>query len=111
MDEGIAYQAGSAVRLDLGISERSETVSQMMEFVVYGTTLAMIIKKSDSSYDDTQFKAFLTWYIERAFEIYKNEERARPYLETFKTSPDASELRSFAQSYFGADWTKKVLGF
>lgn len=111
MDEGIAYQNGSACRLDLGIQERSETVSQMMEFVVYGTTLAMIIKKQDSSYDDQQFKAFLMWFIERAFNIYKGEERAKPYLEAFKTSNDATSLREFAKSYYGEEWTKIILGF
>jgi hypothetical protein len=110
-DEWVAYTNGSACRLDLGIQERSETVSQMLEFDVYATALAMAVKKNDSSYDDKQFKAFLMWNIERSFELFKGEERAKPYLNALRTSGDAEELRKFAKEYYGEDWTKRIMGF
>lgn len=110
-DEWIAYTNGSDCRLDLQIQERSETVSQMLEFDVYALALAMAVKKNAPNYDDTQFKKFLMWNIERSFAIHKNEERAKSYLESLRSSPDAEDLRKFTREYCGEDWTKRILGF
>jgi len=110
-DEWVAYTNGSACRLDLGIQERSETVSQMLEFDVYATALAMSVRKSDPNYDDKQFKAFLMWNIERSFQLHKGEERAASYLTALRTGTDAEELRKFARDYYGSEWTKRIMGF
>ncbi|RDJ35436.1 MAG: hypothetical protein DWQ19_11510 [Crenarchaeota archaeon] len=110
-DEWSAYQNGSACRADLEIQERSETVSQMLEFDVYALALAMAVKKQAPNYDDSQFKRFLMWSLDRSFKLYKGESRAQSYLQAWKTSPDAEDLRQFTREYCGQEWTKKVLGF
>lgn len=109
-DEWVAYTNGSEVRKDLGIQTRAETVTYMMEFNVYAMSLAMVVKEK-GGYDDTQFKAFLMWNIERSVRIYNNEAEATTYLNKLRTSSDAENLRAFARSYFGADWCKEILGF
>lgn len=109
-DEWTAYANGSAVRLDLGITKRGETVAQMLEFSVYAMTLAMVVNSSDM-----QLKEFLRWHLDRARWLYYQNESlgvnpvADEYLRTFRTSPDAQELRTFMQSYLGANWCKVVL--
>jgi hypothetical protein len=110
-DEWVAYTNGSECRIDLKIQERSETVSQMLEFDVYSLCLAMAIKKNASDYDDTQFKKFLMWNIERSFSLYKGEERAQSYLEALRTGAEAEDLRKFTKEYCGEEWTKRILGF
>lgn len=109
-DEWVAYTNGSEVRKDLGIQSRAETVTYMMEFNVYAMSLAMVVKDK-GGYDDTQFKAFLMWNIERSVKIYNNEPEANAYLNKLRTNSDAENLRSFARSYFGAEWCKRYLGF
>jgi len=109
-DEWNAYVGGSAVRADLQIQERSETVQYSMEFTVYTIALAKAIKENDSSYDDTQFKNFVMWNTDRLMKIYNNESGATNYLKKFRTSSDAESLRQFAKEYFGAEWCKEILG-
>jgi hypothetical protein len=111
-DEWVSYSNGSAVRLDLKISQRAETVRFMMEFNVYSICVAMACKS-----EDPQFKKFTMWHLRRAMEIYRQSlslgdcSKATTYWEKVKTSSDANELRNFCRSYFGKDWTNKVLGF
>lgn len=109
-DEWVAYTNGSEVRKDLQIQSRAETVLYMMEFNVYSMTLAKVVKEK-GGYDDTQFKAFMMWNIERSVRIYNNEADASAYLNKFRTNSDAESLRSFAREYFGAEWCKEILGF
>lgn len=109
-DEWVAYTNGSEVRKDLGITSRAETVTYMMEFNVYAMSLAMVVKEK-GGYDDTQFKAFLMWNIERSVRIYNSEVEATAYLNKLRNNSDAENLRSFARSYFGAEWCKEIIGF
>lgn len=109
-DEWVAYTNGSEVRKDLQIQTRAETVLYMMEFNVYAMTLAKVVKEK-GGYDDTQFKAFMMWNIERSVRIYNNEADASAYLNKLRTNSDAEGLRSFAREYFGAEWCKQTLGF
>ena len=109
-DEWVAYTNGSEVRKDLGITGRAETVTYMMEFNVYSMSLAMVVKEK-GGYDDTQFKAFLMWNMERSVKIYNSEPEATAYLNKLRTNGDAENLRAFARSYFGAEWCKEILGF
>jgi hypothetical protein len=106
-DEWVAYTNGSAVRLDLGIKERGETVTFMTEFSVYSICLAAACKS-----DDTQFKGFLKWHLSRAMDIYNksNVGGAQAYWTKFKENADSENLRGFCKSYFGESWTHKVLG-
>lgn len=112
-DEWTAYTNGSAVRLDLNLKERSETVLYMLEFNVYALCLAQACKT-----EDVQFKNYLKWNIERSMNLYLeskeklgNAEKHDAYLETMRTGTDAEVFRTSARDYLGADWTKKVLGF
>lgn len=110
-DEWVAYTNGSAVRKDLQIQARAETVQYMLEFNVYSIALAQAVKKNCPDYDDQQFKAFMIWSLERSFELYNNESGAAAYWEKVRSNGDAEGLRQFAREYFGSDWTKRVLGF
>jgi len=109
MDEYVAYSNGSAVRKDLGIVSRAETVQYMFEFNVYVISLAMAIQQHDPTYNDTQFRAFVMWSIKRSMDIYDGEEGAKDYWIKVQTSQDASEWRSFASKYFGKNWCDEYL--
>lgn len=112
-DEWTAYGNGSAVRLDLGIKERSETVLFMLEFNVYSICVGWASKTKDD-----QFKNYLKWNIARSMKLYVdskeklgNADKHDSYLETMRTGTDAESFRQFTRSYLGEDWTKPVLGF
>lgn len=111
-DEWVAYGNGAAVRADLKIQSRQETVEFMLEFNNYAICLAMSCKS-----EDKQFKHFLMWNLERSMKLYEENRsigdtsRSTAFLEKTKNSQDAEEMRQFARSYFGAEWTKKVLGY
>lgn len=110
-DEWVSYTNGSAVRKDLQIKKRAETVRYMLEFDVYVMTLAKVLQEEESSYDSYDFKNFIRWNIERSMKIYNEEDEAKIYLEKLRTESDADGLRSFARNYFGLEWCKKVFGF
>jgi len=112
-DEWTAYGNGAAVRLDLGIKERAETVTFMLEFNVYAICVGQASKTTDE-----QFKNYLKWNIARSMKLYAdskeklgNAESHDSYLETMRTATDAESFRAFARSYLGADWTKHIMGF
>lgn len=111
-DEWVAYTNGSAVRLDLKITSRAETVLYMLEFNNYAIATAMACKT-----DDVQFKRFLMWHLERTMELYRQNlsvgdvSQATAWIEKTRSSPDAEALRAFARQYFGAEWTQRVLGY
>lgn len=112
-DEWIAYANGSAVRADLKIQSRAETVKYMLEFNVYAICVGW-----ESKTEDKQFKTFLKWHLKRSMELVKaNREsggdlsESDAYWEKVKASPDAEEFRQFTRRYLGEQWTKHVLGF
>lgn len=111
-DEWVAYGNGAAVRADLNIQSRDETVLYMLEFNNYAIAVAMAARTNDQ-----QFKRFLMWNLERSMHIYQtnrnigDNSRSSSYLEKTRTAQDAEELRQFARSYFGEKWTKRVLGY
>lgn len=112
LDEWSAYTNGSACRLDLEMTSRSESVLYMLEFNIYSSCVAWT-----SQSNDPQLKAFLMFQIERAMSIYKdssklgNLEKSHSYLETMRTSSDAADWRGFCKQYYGADWCLEILGF
>lgn len=113
-DEWIAYTSGSIVRLDIKKQSRGESVQYMLEFNVYVLSLAANLPKD---YDDAQFKAFLTWNLERTMEVYRKSVEsggvngAIAYWNKVKTNSDGESLREFVRQYLGQDWCKKNLEF
>lgn len=111
-DEWIAYSNGAAVRADLGIIQRQETVQYMLEFNNYAICLAW---KTQST--DEQFKSFLKYSLERSMQLYKENlnigdlTQSTEFVTKTQTSPDAEAMRSFARSYLGEDWCQRVLGY
>jgi len=108
-DEWVAYGNGAAVRHDLKIQNRSETVLYALEMNVYAMTLMYAINSNDK-----QLKAFFMWNTERTMSLYwKNgpTQKQRDYLEKIRTNPDAKKLRTFMRKYCSPEWTARVLGF
>jgi len=112
LDEAVAYTNGSAVRADLSIKNRGETVQYMLEFNVYSICVSQASKSKDP-----QFKNFLRWHLERTMKLYHTNSKigdisgAKSYLAKTRTNQDAEGFRSFTRRYFGKEWTKQVLGF
>jgi hypothetical protein len=100
-DELTAYSNGAEARKQLGIKDRQETVRYAVEFIVYSSCVPMA-----SHSTDTQMKEFLKWQIERVIALSGRG----AYLDKLRTSSDAKELRDWMRNYYGATWTKKVLG-
>ena len=112
-DEWVAYANGSAVRADLKIQRRGETVKYMLEFNVYALAVAKACKT-----EDRQFKDFLKWHLHRSMQLVKQNEtsggdisRAHSYWEKVQTDPAAESFRQFAREYLSQQWVKTVLGF
>jgi hypothetical protein len=108
-DEWVAYGNGAAVRHDLKIQGRSETVRFALEMNVYAMTLMYVVNPKDK-----QLKNFFMWNTERTMDLYwKNgpTQQQRIYLEKLRTSPDAEKLRAFMRKYYSPEWTARVLGF
>lgn len=128
-DEWDAYTNGTAAGLDLAEKglwrggQRADTVQFMVEFNVLALCLAYAVVDADnpgSEYDDaSNFKSLMRWQIRRNMELLEkskhfqqfNNGAADAYLEKLKTASDATQLRAFAQKYFGESWTKMVYGF
>jgi hypothetical protein len=96
-DEFVAYTNGAEARKRLGIQDREETCRYAVEFIVYSSCVPMASKSNDP-----QMRAFLMWQIERVVKITGR----RPMMNFV----DATALRQFMRVYYGATWTKKVLG-
>lgn len=110
LDEFVAYSNGSAAGLDLAKKNlwvgdrRSDTISHMLEFLVYSTVLAKTIKEKASLYDDAIFKGFFVWSIDRSLRLFKKskqfelfrDDKCDAYLDTFKRN---HELIDFLQDY------------
>ena len=113
LDEWVCYTNGSETKLDLNLTERGGTVQYMTNHIIYTLATAMAIKTRDPGYDDTQLKAFIKWNIDRNFKILDKDKsgEGRAYLETFRTSRDATNLRTFSQNWLGQDFTKKYFKF
>jgi hypothetical protein len=118
-DEWVAYANGAACAIDLTesgkySSQRWDTILFMREFDVYALTLAMVAKPTDE-----QFKNFLGWHLERTATLYEQARKHNnlthqwqdEWMQKWKASPDAEELRAFTRSYLGEEWTKRTLGF
>ena len=110
LDEWVCYTNGSAVRKDLGMSGRAETVLYMLEFDVYVMTLAKVLEDLEPGYSSGGFKDFVRWNVERSMSLYGGEREAGEYLAKLRGNADAAGLRSFMIGYFGRRWCVDVLG-
>lgn len=111
LDEWTAYTNGSAVRLNLDIESRSETVLHMLEFIVYSICVGMFT-------DNIDLKHYLTWGTVRAMRLYRfskmalgDSDRQTKYLKAIRTSTDAAGFREFCRVYFNFEWAESILGF
>lgn len=110
-DEWVAYTNGGETQRELQLPGRNDTLQFMSYFDVYALSLAKTIKEQDPTYDDTEFKRFLRWNLERSFRLIGSDEKAKTYLNKLKTNVDAKDLRAFVKSYLGDEWTLKYLDF
>lgn len=111
LDEWTAYTNGSAVRFNLDIITRSETILSMLEFNIYSICVGIFT-------DNTFFKEYLKFGIERAMQLYRyskialsKAEEHDAYLDKMRTSSDAKSFREFTQNYLGEEWVDNILDF
>lgn len=100
-DEWVAYTNGSDARAQLGIQSRGETVGYAVEMSVYAICVPMAAHSADP-----QMRAFVRWQLERVVSLAGSDS-----LRRLREAPDAGALRQFAKSYFGVEWTRRILGF
>lgn len=108
-DEWVAYGNGAAVRYDLNIQQRSETVLYSLEFIVYSMAVLQAAKS-----DDQQLKDFFMWNAERTMNLYKKNRptaKQQEYLQKLRTSRDGESLRNYIRGYCGSYWCQRILGF
>lgn len=105
-DEWGAYTNGLEARICLSIPDRMETGHYALEFIAY----AMCVPWAAQS-RDRQMKAYLQWQTERVVALCRISGIQSPTLARLRAAPDAQALRDFARPYFGAAWTRRVLGF
>jgi len=112
-DEWVAYCNGAAVRHDLKIKDRAETVTYALELNVYAMAILQAASESEKT-SDPKVRNFFMWNTERTMELYRKNgptKRQQAYLERLRTSEDAKALRKFMRNYCGKEWTQKTLGF
>lgn len=102
-DEWVAYTNGSAARLALKISDRTETVASMIEFVPYALCVPYATRSRDP-----QMQRFIAWQVERVLALHAESQIPCSTLDTLRTAADADRLRQFARRYFGPSWTRQT---
>lgn len=111
LEEWVCYANGAAVRAELGIHNRAETVQQMLEFMNYSLCLLMTMEQRQISIDP-ELKIFVQWHCRRTSQLFHSNGRVRPeQWQLLMSSPDAERLREFCRNCFGKAWTKQILGF
>lgn len=81
-DEWVSYQNGTAVRNDLAISDRAETVAFMWEMAVYSSYMLMLDNNDER-------KEALKWMLDRSCILYYSSAstgKADAYLEKVKNT-------------------------
>lgn len=127
LDEWIAYTHGTMTGIAVDEDGWYYELLQANNFSVYAIAMAKAVKERDPSYDHTQLREFMAWNIQRINSIMQGissetrggrlgqnatpKQRSEDYLNMLRKSPDANELREFAKSYFGTEWTQANLGF
>jgi hypothetical protein len=98
--------------------ERGQVVQasgqQMAEYTVYAFAAMQAVAETRSSYDAQQMRAAIAWMCERRVMPLlrcRGTERGQQHWQRFVTSNETANLRQFVRDYFGAPWTREVLGF
>lgn len=118
-DEWIAYVNGGRTGVDLvekGLyrDSSSDGVAGLLEFCVYTTALVQAVAVNDPDYlrQTTDFLPYTNWLLRHAKGIFDKGHVMAPfqfpqqeqYLEAWRTSPDAEDLRKFMKDHLDASW-------
>jgi hypothetical protein len=114
-DEWVAYGNGAAVRHDLKIKDRAETVTYSLEMNVYAMAILHAASETEKA-TDPKVRNFFMWNTERTMELYRKNgptQAQNNYLQKLRTddTKTGENLRNFARNYCGKKWTQKTLGF
>jgi hypothetical protein len=114
-DEWVSYCNGAAVRHDLQIKDRSETVTFALEMNVYAAAIIMAANQAEKT-SDPKLRNFFMWHTERMMDLYRKNGPTQAqinYLQRLRTDDTEAgkKLREFLRNYCGDEWTKKTLGF
>lgn len=77
MDEWVAYTNGAEAGKELNVKGWYYELLQAHNFNIYCLTLAMVVNRDLSDYDDTEFKKFLMWNTDRVFRISIPSDKTR----------------------------------
>jgi hypothetical protein len=103
LDEWISYTNGSAVRAELNIKNRGETVLQMVEFNTY----ALLLAKATNN-QDPQFKNFIIWNSIRVKKIYDANKVIGGIQSTDEYLKKLKYVQKISKQYFGENWDKTI---
>lgn len=118
IDEWSAYNNGADVAIDDKNKgrkvENADEVSGCIEFSIYCVALCMAIEKNDPDYwkDETQFKEFVKWHLQRSQTLFEAGKDTYPssgqdkLYNALRTSPDAAAMREFIKANFDSIWLK-----
>jgi hypothetical protein len=134
-DEWTAYTNGSACGIELNLAGWEFELMQAHNFNIYCLYLMKEVKSLCPEYDDRQMKAYLQWNIERTFDLLNSHPRGASvvyivsglghreevhadssvnffdvagYIDLFRVSASAEDLREFMRGYFGAEWCQRI---
>lgn len=121
-DEWNAYINGAKAELDIltaggNLSEFSG--DGVMEFVYFNCGYLQALKAEDAQYLDSndQFKAMLAFQFEESMKVVQQQLTYSIYTSTpkvyddFRNNPDNSPCRDLLKTYYGSDWTSRVMSF
>lgn len=121
-EEWTAYVNGAAIGVDLVnnhlLTKNRDTLSSMLEFLLYASALALAVKELEPFYykNNKQFRRFFHWNFKRSIVVYNDAKKLAPfdnkmhkeYLKKIKTLPDAKKIRTFLVENFGKNWDHKI---
>ncbi|MEZ4335127.1 MAG: hypothetical protein R3B82_00675 [Sandaracinaceae bacterium] len=125
-DEWNAYVNGAEVGVErattgLWTSGWRGTVDGVIEFVVYGTAVAMAAEAREPGYfaREPNFLPFLAFELERSMTLFRQGQTISvmewdeqdAYYERLRTSSEAAAMRDWLRANFGPAWTTRVMGF
>lgn len=95
LDEWVSYTNGSQVRYELGLTNRGESVQQMMEFAVYALTLQKMLPEDYPQKEE--LTNFIRWQLARSMEVYElnatlgGVDRAASYVKLIQNELNGEE--------------------
>lgn len=119
-DEWVAYVNGGMTGVDDVAKgknrEQTDAVSGCLDFSIYSVAICMATEAKDPQFfqSNDQFKRFVRWHLQRAYETYEAGAKLEPFknakqeelLVALRTSPDAQRMRDFITKHFDGIWLK-----